>query len=68
MLKQLPQSLRIPGGGRAVAKFVLGWGNAISGGVVALGTEIIGRDAVAYFIDDKSIDKVKEGFENTKET
>jgi len=54
-------------GVRAVAKFVPGWGNAISGGVAALGTEVIGRGAVAYFIDDEPIDEVKEKFEDAEE-
>jgi uncharacterized protein (DUF697 family)/predicted GTPase len=54
-------------GVRAVAKLVPGWGNAVSGGTAALGTELIGRGAVAYFIDDEPIDKVKEEFEDAEE-
>lgn len=42
-------------GARAAAKFVPGWGNAISGGVAAAGTYAIGRAAVAYFIDGVSL-------------
>lgn len=42
-------------GARAAAKFVPGWGNAISGGVAAAGTYAIGRAAVAYFVDGVSI-------------
>jgi len=42
-------------GARAVAKFVPGWGNAVSGGVAAAGTYAIGRAAVAYFIDGVSL-------------
>lgn len=42
-------------GARAAAKFVPGWGHAISGGVAAAGTYAIGRAAVAYFIDGVSL-------------
>lgn len=42
-------------GARAAAKFVPGWGNAISGGIAAAGTYAIGRAATAYFIDGVSI-------------
>lgn len=42
-------------GARAVAKFVPGWGHAVSGGVAAAGTYAIGRAAAAYFIDGVSI-------------
>ncbi len=42
-------------GARAAAKFVPGWGNAISGGIAAAGTYSIGRAAAAYFIDGVSI-------------
>lgn len=54
-------------GVRAVAKLVPGWGNAISGGVAAVGTELIGRGAVAYFIDKKSIEEVKEEFDSAED-
>lgn len=40
---------------RAAAKFVPGWGNAISGGVAAAGTYAVGRAAIAYFVDGVSI-------------
>ena len=42
-------------GTRAVAKFVPGWGNVVSGGVAAAGTYAIGRAAVAFFIEGVSI-------------
>ena len=54
-------------GVRAVAKFVPGWGNAVSGGVAAAGTEVIGRGAIAYFIADKSVDDVREDIKSAEE-
>jgi uncharacterized protein (DUF697 family) len=54
-------------GVRAVAKFVPGWGNAVSGGVAAAGTEVIGRGAIAYFIDDESVDDVREDIKSAEE-
>jgi uncharacterized protein (DUF697 family)/energy-coupling factor transporter ATP-binding protein EcfA2 len=53
-------------GVRAVAKLVPGWGNAISGGVAAVGTQIIGRGAVAYFIDEKSVEEVRQKFDSAQ--
>ncbi len=47
-------------GVRAVLKLVPGWGNYISGGVAASATKIIGNAAVAYFIDNKSIEEIKQ--------
>jgi uncharacterized protein (DUF697 family) len=38
-------------GARAAAKFLPGWGHAISGGVAAAGTYAVGRAAAAYFIE-----------------
>jgi uncharacterized protein (DUF697 family) len=49
-------------GARAAAKFVPGWGNAISGGVAAAGTYAIGRSAVAYFIDGVSLSDARNIF------
>lgn len=49
-------------GARAAAKFVPGWGNAISGGVAAAGTYAIGRAAVAYFIDGVSLTDARNIF------
>jgi uncharacterized protein (DUF697 family) len=42
-------------GARAGAKFLPGWGHAISGGVAAAGTYSVGRAAAAYFIDGVSL-------------
>jgi uncharacterized protein (DUF697 family) len=49
-------------GARAAAKFVPGWGNAISAGVAAAGTYAIGRAAVAYFIDGVSLKDARSIF------
>lgn len=49
-------------GARAAAKFVPGWGNAISGGIAAAGTYAIGRAAAAYFIDGVSIKSARDIF------
>ncbi|MEQ1859890.1 MAG: hypothetical protein ABMA13_08140 [Chthoniobacteraceae bacterium] len=49
-------------GARAVAKFVPGWGNAISGGVAAAGTFAIGRAAASYFIDGVSLKNARDIF------
>lgn len=46
---------------RATVKFVFpGAGNAISAGVAAAGTWAIGEAAIAYFIDNKPIEEVKD--------
>lgn len=42
-------------GARAVAKFVPGWGNVVSGGVAAAGTYAIGKAAMGFFIEGVSI-------------
>lgn len=47
-------------GVRALLKLMPGWGDAISGGIAALATESIGRAAVAYFIDSRSIEDVRQ--------
>jgi predicted GTPase/uncharacterized protein (DUF697 family) len=47
-------------GVRALLKFLPGWGNVISGGMAAFATESIGRAAVAFYIDQKSIEEVKQ--------
>jgi uncharacterized protein (DUF697 family) len=49
-------------GARAAAKFIPGWGNAISGGVAATGTYAVGRAAVAYFIDGVSLKDARQIF------
>ena len=53
-------------GARAAAKFVPGWGNAISGGVAATGTYAVGRAAVAYFIDGVSLSDARQIFKRGK--
>lgn len=47
-------------GTRAVAKFVPGWGNVVSGGVAAAGTYAIGRAAVAFFIEGVSLNDAEK--------
>jgi uncharacterized protein (DUF697 family) len=55
-------------GARAAAKFVPGWGNAISGGIAAAGTYAIGRASVAYFIDGVSIVDARAIFRKKRKT
>ena len=45
---------------RGLAKLIPGFGNVISGGVAALGTQALGEGAIAYFIDHKTIDEAKD--------
>lgn len=40
---------------RGLVKLVPGFGNAISGAVAASGTLVVGRAAIAYFIDEASV-------------
>lgn len=44
----------------------MGSGSAVSSGIAALGTSAIGKAAIAYYIDDKTIDEVKKKFEEVK--
>ncbi len=53
-------------GTRAVLKFLPLWGNAISGAVAAAGTYAVGRGAVAYFIDEVSIEDARTFFRRDK--
>lgn len=46
-------------GARAAAKFLPGWGNAVSGLVAAGGTYAIGRAATAHFIEGVSLPDTK---------
>ena len=55
-------------GARAAAKFVPGWGNAISGGIAAAGTYAIGRAGVAYFIDGVSLADARSIFRKKRKT
>jgi uncharacterized protein (DUF697 family) len=47
---------------RSLAKFLPGWGNAISGVVAAGGTYALGRSATAYFIEGVSIGEARKMF------
>ncbi len=49
-------------GARAAAKFVPGWGNAVSGLVAAGGTYAIGRAATAHFIEGVPLPDTKKIF------
>lgn len=40
-----------------------GSGSAVSSGIAAMGTSAIGKAAIAYYIDDKTIDEAKNKFE-----
>jgi uncharacterized protein len=53
-------------GARAAAKFLPGWGNAISGGVAAAGTYAVGRSAIGYFIEGISIGEARRLFRRQK--
>lgn len=44
-----------------------GSGSAVSSGIAALGTSAIGKAAIAYYIDDKTIEDAKEEFEKAKQ-
>lgn len=43
-----------------------GSGSAVSSGIAALGTATIGKAAIAYYIDDKTMDEAKKKFEKAK--
>jgi uncharacterized protein (DUF697 family) len=53
-------------GARAAAKFLPGWGNAISGGVAAAGTYAVGRSAIGYFIEGISMGEARKLFHRQK--
>lgn len=43
-----------------------GSGSAVSSGIAALGTSAIGKAAIAYYIDDKTMDEAKKKFEEAR--
>lgn len=43
-----------------------GSGSAVSSGIAALGTSAIGKAAISYYIDDKTIDEAKKKFDEAK--
>ncbi len=43
-----------------------GAGTAVSSGIAAAGTSAIGKAAIAYYIDDQTIDEAKRKFEESK--
>lgn len=43
-----------------------GSGSAVSSGIAALGTSSIGKAAIAYYIDDQTMDEAKKKFEAAK--
>lgn len=43
-----------------------GSGSAVSSGVAALGTSAIGKAAIAYYIEGRTLEEVKEKFEDAK--
>jgi uncharacterized protein len=45
---------------RGLVKLIPGYGNVISGGVAAVGTQALGEAAIVYFIHDKTIDEAKD--------
>ena len=50
-------------GARAAAKFLPGWGNAISGGIAGAGTYAIGRAASTYFIEGLPMTEARRRFQ-----
>ena len=43
-----------------------GSGSAVSSGIAAMGTSAIGKAAISYYIDDKTMDEAKKKFEKAK--
>lgn len=43
-----------------------GSGSAVSSGIAAFGTSAIGKAAISYYIDDKTMDEAKKKFETVK--
>lgn len=43
-----------------------GSGSAVSAGIAAFGTAVIGKAAIAYYIDDKSMEEAKKVFDKAK--
>lgn len=46
--------------------FWAGSGSAVSASIAALGTSAIGKAAIAYYIDDKTIEEAKSTFEASR--
>ena len=46
--------------------FFPGSGSAVSSGIAAIGTKAIGKAAIAYYIEEKTIDEAKKKFEDAK--
>ncbi len=53
-------------GSKLLNLFWPGTGSAVSAGVAALGTSAIGKAAIAYYIDEESIEKAKAKYEESK--
>lgn len=53
-------------GSRALLKFLPGWGNAVSGGIAGAGTFALGRAAIAYFIERRSLEEARRLFKKKK--
>lgn len=53
-------------GSKLLNLFWPGSGSAVSAGVAALGTSAIGKAAIAYYIDEESIEKAKAKYEESK--
>ncbi len=51
---------------RGLAKFVPGWGHAISGGVAGAGTYAIGRAAAAHFIEQTTMKDAQRLFQSVR--
>lgn len=54
-------------GGKIVNVFFPGAGSAISAAIASAGTNGIGKAAIAYYLDEKSIEEVKAKFDEAKE-
>lgn len=53
-------------GARTLVRFLPIWGNAVSGGVAAIGTYAIGKSAIAYFIEGLPQHEVRKIFKSLK--
>lgn len=49
---------------RALVKLLPGFGSAVSAGVAFAGTKALGQAAIAYFIDEISLEKVRKNYDS----
>lgn len=51
---------------RALVRLIPGWGSLVSGAIAFSATEVIGKAAIAYFIDKESVETVRQRMKNHK--